>query len=139
MAWVRSSQTIVAANLLPYFSNVPIGNICDAHAFTVRYSIGSSDATIAISVWVIALIIAMIVGGIFGVFISYPAIRVKEEWYLSMILLVAGEAFVIIVENTQQIGCGFNGVDGIQNPFYWITNSYSTSFASSDWELPCLV
>ena len=74
----------------------------------------------------------MIAGGIIGLLVSYPAIRVKEEWYLSMILLVAGEAFVIIVENTQQIGCGFNGVDGIQNPFYWIFQSYAnSSFGSS--------
>jgi len=49
-----------------------------------------------------------------------------------MILLVAGEAFVIIVENTQQIGCGFNGVDGILNPFYWIFQRYASSpFANS--------
>jgi branched-chain amino acid transport system permease protein len=118
---------IAAANLLPIFAGLAVGNICDAHSFTVRYSIGSTDPGITISVWLIALILAMIAGGIFGLLVSYPALRVKEEWYLSMILLVAGEAFVIVVENTQQIGCGFNGVDGIQNPFYWIFQSYSTS------------
>ncbi len=123
---------IVAANLLPFFARVPIGNICDAGAYVVRYSIGSTDPGISISTWIIALILAMIAGGIIGLLVSYPAIRVKEEWYLSMILLVAGEAFVIIVENTQQIGCGFNGVDGIQNPFYWIFQSYANSpFGSS--------
>jgi branched-chain amino acid transport system permease protein len=123
---------IVAANLLPLFAGLSIGNICDAHSYSVRYSIGSSDPGIAISVWIIGLVMAMIAGGIIGLLVSYPAIRVKEEWYLSMILLVAGEAFVIIVENTQQIGCGFNGVDGIQNPFYWILQSYSnSSFANS--------
>ncbi len=124
---------IAAANLLPYFARVSIGNICNAAAYSVRYSIGSTDGSIAISVWLIALILAMAVGGIFGLLVSYPAIRVKEEWYLSMILLVAGEAFVIVVENTQQIGCGFNGVNGIQNPFYWISQSYTNSpFASSN-------
>lgn len=118
---------IAAANLLPYFAHVPIGNICDASAYVSRYAIGSDDSGVAISVWLISLILAMAAGGIIGLVVSYPAIRVKEEWYLSMILLVAGEAFVIIVENTQQIGCGFNGVDGIQNPFYWIFNLYSSS------------
>jgi branched-chain amino acid transport system permease protein len=118
---------IVAANLLPYFAHDAIGNICDSGAYVLRDAIGSTDSTIALSVWLIALILAMIAGGIIGIIVSYPAIRVKEEWYLSMILLVAGEAFVIIVENTQQIGCGFNGVDGIQNPFYWIFRTYSSS------------
>ncbi len=116
---------IVAANLLPLFAGISIGNICGVPAYLARYSVGSSDPGITISVWIIALIIAMIAGGIIGLVVSYPALRVKEEWYLSMILLVAGEAFVIIVENTQQIGCGFNGVDGIQNPFYWVLQLYS--------------
>ncbi len=123
---------IVAANLLPYFARLPIGDICNTGAYEVRFSIGSNDPGIALSAWIVGLILAMIAGGIIGLFLSYPAIRVKEEWYLSMILLVAGEAFVVIVENTQQIGCGIFGLDGIQNPFYWIYQSYSTSqFAST--------
>jgi branched-chain amino acid transport system permease protein len=124
---------IVAANLLPLFAHQAIGNICDSGAYVARTAIANSSGEIAISTWVIAMAISMLAGGIVGLLLSYPAIRVKEEWYLSMILLVAGEAFVIIVENTQQIGCGFNGVDGIQNPFYWIFQSYSkSSFAHSN-------
>ena len=123
---------IVAANFLPIFMGQGVGNICDQNAYEVRFSIGSTNAEIAISVWIVALLFAMFAGGIIGLLVSYPAIRVKEEWYLSMILLVAGEAFVIIVENTQQIGCGFNGVDGILNPFFWLFQRYAnSSFASS--------
>jgi branched-chain amino acid transport system permease protein len=123
---------IVAANLLPFLAGQGIGNICDQGAYVIRSAIGNTNAGISISVWVIALLLAMFAGGIVGLLVSYPAIRVKEEWYLSMILLVAGEAFVIIVENTQQIGCGFNGVDGIENPFSFIFQSYANSqFASS--------
>jgi branched-chain amino acid transport system permease protein len=133
---------IVAANLLPIFAGQGVGNICDQGAYVVRFNIGSTNPGDAISVWVIALLLAMFAGGIIGLLVSYPAIRVKEEWYLSMILLVAGEAFVIIVENTQQIGCGFNGVDGILNPFYWIFQRYANSpFASSQLgiDLPTLL
>lgn len=123
---------IVAANLLPFFARITVGNICDPNAYTLRYSIGSSDLGIAIPVWVISLILAMIAGGIFGLLLSYPAIRVKEEWYLSMILLVAGEAFVTVVQNTPQFGCGIFGLNGIQTPFYGIIKAYSNSpFASS--------
>ena len=127
---------IVAGNLLPLFAGISIGNICDVPAYLTRYSVGSSDPGITISVWIIALILAMTAGGIIGLVVSYPALRVKEEWYLSMILLVAGEAFVIIVENTQQIGCGFNGVDGIQNPFYWVLQlSRNSSLASNPYSV----
>lgn len=123
---------IVTANLIPLLARLPIGNVCDPAAYATRYAIGSNDPSIILPAWIIGLILAMVAGGIFGLVLSYPAIRVKEEWYLSMILLVAGEAFVIVIENTPQIGCGIFGLDGIQNPFYWISQSYSSSpFASS--------
>ncbi len=121
---------IVAANLLPFFAGKSIGNICGVGAYLSRTSIGVGDPAVTLSSWAIALIVAMIAGGIIGLVVSYPALRVKEEWYLSMILLVAGEMFVIIVENTQQIGCGFNGVDGIENPFNWLASVYASSSLS---------
>jgi branched-chain amino acid transport system permease protein len=133
---------IVAANLLPYFAKIPIGDICSAGGYGIRTSIGTNDPGISVSVWLIALILAMVTGGVFGLVLSYPAIRVKEEWYLSMILLVAGVAFVVVIENTPQIGCGFQGVDGILSPFYWISQRYANSpFASTQLgiDLPSLL
>ena len=112
----------VAAYLLPTFAGLAVGNICDVSSLLLREKIALADPEISLSVWVIALIIAMVAGGIMGVVASYPALRVKEEWYLSMILLVAGEMFRITVMNTQQIGCGFNGLAGIANPFGWVTS-----------------
>lgn len=123
---------IVAANLLPVLARVPIGDICSTSAYATRVAIGSSDPGFVIPTWIIGLILAMIAGGIFGLFLSYPAIRVKEEWYLSMILLVASEAFIVVIDNTSQIGCGIFGLDGIQNPFTWIHQAFgNSSFASS--------
>ncbi len=112
----------VAANLLPILAGFSVGNICDVSSLLLREKIALADPAISVSVWIIALILAMIAGGIMGLVASYPALRVKEEWFLSMILLVAGEMFRIIVMNTQQIGCGFNGLAGIVNPFGWISN-----------------
>ncbi len=123
---------IIAANLLPFFAGVPIGNICDPNTEPTRVMIASTDPSIVIPVWILVLIIGTAAGGFFGFILSYPAIRIKEEWYLSMILLVASEAFVVVVENTPQFGCGIAGLLGIQNPFTWISNSYRSSpFASS--------
>jgi branched-chain amino acid transport system permease protein len=81
---------------------------------------------LSISTWLIAIVVATLVASVFGFLASYPALRVKEEWYLAMILLVAAEMFRVIVRNTPQFGCGFNGLAGISNPFGWIaTNSNS--------------
>ena len=112
----------VAADLLPLLSGAAVGNICDVSSVLSRESIALSYPAISVSVWVIALGLAMLGGGIMGVVASYPALRVKEEWFLSMILLVGGEAFRIIVTNTPEIGCGFNGLSGITTPFYWLSN-----------------
>jgi branched-chain amino acid transport system permease protein len=112
----------VAADLLPLFSGAVVGNICDVSNMLSRESIALAYPAISVSVWVIALVFAMFAGGIMGLVASYPALRVKEEWFLSMILLVGGETFRIVVTNTPEIGCGFNGLQGITTPFYWMSN-----------------
>lgn len=112
----------IAADLLPFLSGTAVGNICDISSLLSRESIALAYPAISVSVWVIALLFAMFAGGIMGLVASYPALRVKEEWFLSMILLVGGEAFRIVVTNTPEIGCGFNGLAGITTPFYFLSN-----------------
>ena len=111
---------IVVANLLPMLAHVSFNSICDTSAYTQRGIIALNNPSFAISTWVLALFISMAITGVVGYLLAYPAARVKEEWYLAMILLVAGDMFVIIVRNTPQFGCGFNGVAGLINPFAWI-------------------
>jgi len=114
----------VAANLLPILAGSAVGNICDVSTQLAREQIALTQPAISVSVWVIALVSAMVAGGVVGLVASYPALRVREEWYLSMILLVSGEMFRVIVMNTQQLGCGFNGLAGITSPFYWMSNYF---------------
>jgi branched-chain amino acid transport system permease protein len=98
-----------------------VGDICSVSALLTRENIAVSSPLISVSAWLVALVIAMVAGGIMGLVASFPALRVKEEWFLSMILLVAGETFRIVVVQTPQIGCGFNGLAGITTPFYWLS------------------
>jgi len=114
----------VAANLLPLLAGLAAGNICTVSSQLAREQVALSQPAISISVWAIALVCSMVAGGVVGLVASYPALRVKEEWYLSMILLVGGEIFRIIVMNTQQLGCGFNGLAGITSPFYWMSSYF---------------
>jgi branched-chain amino acid transport system permease protein len=62
-------------------------------------------------------LIAAAVGGLIGYLASYPALRVKQEWYLALILLVASEIVRIIVRGYEPIICAHNGMSGIAQPF----------------------
>lgn len=62
-------------------------------------------------------LIAAAVGGIVGYLASYPALRVKQEWYLALVLLVASEIVRIIVRGYEPIICAHNGMSGIAQPF----------------------
>lgn len=121
-----------ASEFLPIFVGKSVGDICTIPAELLRENIALTSPVASVSVWVIALLLAMVAGGVVGLLASYPALRVKEEWFLSMILLVGGETFRIIVQNTPQIGCGFNGVAGITTPFYWLSNYIGSSVLQSE-------
>lgn len=62
-------------------------------------------------------LIAAAIGGLVGYLASYPALRVKQEWYLALILLVASEIVRIIVRGYEPIICAHNGMSGIAQPF----------------------
>jgi branched-chain amino acid transport system permease protein len=120
---------IVTATLLPILAGVAAGNICSTESILTRETISSSQPGLAISVWFLSILISACVASIFGFLASYPAIRVKEEWFLSMILLVGAEIFRIVVRNTPQLGCGYNGLPGISNPFSWMSSNSNSQFA----------
>ncbi len=117
------SAGLVSATLLPLLAGRVVGDVCSVGALVTREAISASDPLLSISTWLIALVVATLVAAVFGFLASYPALRVKEEWYLSMILLVGAEMFRVIVRNTPQFGCGFNGLAGISNPLGWISSN----------------
>ena len=129
-------SAILVANLLPILSHQAFSSICASSALIQRESIALANSSFALSSWILALIVSTIVGGIIGFFLAYPATRVKEEWFLAMILLVAGDMFVVIVNNTPQFGCGLNGVPGILTPFSWLALSIERSFPTINPAVP---
>jgi branched-chain amino acid transport system permease protein len=117
------SAGLVSATLLPLLAGRAVGSLCSAEALVAREAVSASNPLLSVSTWIIAIIVATLVASVFGFLASYPALRVKEEWYLSMILLVGAEMFRVIVRNTPQFGCGYNGLAGISNPFGWISSN----------------
>ena len=70
--------------------------------------------------FVLTLIIAAIIGGIIGWLASYPALRLKQEWYLALVLLVGAEIVRIIVRGYEPVICASNGLSGIAQPFVFL-------------------
>ena len=75
----------------------------------------------------LTLVISAIIGGIVGYLVSYTALRVKEEWYLGLVLLVGSEVIRTIVRGYDPIICGINGLSGISQPFSFIDNATLSS------------
>jgi branched-chain amino acid transport system permease protein len=93
-----------------------------AEALQLRTGIirNALDVGLANLFWTI--LIAAIVGGIAGYLAAYPALRVKQEWYLALVLLVASEIIRIFVRGYEPIICAHNGMSGIAQPFVAVGN-----------------
>jgi ABC-type branched-subunit amino acid transport system permease subunit len=62
-----------------------------------------------------SVIMAIIVTGIFGVILTIPTLRLREE-YLAIVTIVAGEMLRFIAFNQEELG-GFEGI-GVDNPVH---------------------
>jgi branched-chain amino acid transport system permease protein len=106
----------------------PCGNTL-ATALQLRSEIMETMPGVALLNFGLTLLIAAIVGGVIGYLASYPALRLKEEWYLALVLLVGGEVVRIVVRGLEPITCTTNGLAGIAQPFTWIEGVTSASVA----------
>ncbi len=111
-------------HLLPWLAGRDFIEPCSGstlgQALQLRSEIMKTLPTAALGNFVLTLLIAMLVGGIVGWLASYPALRLKEEWYLALVLLVGGEVVRIIVRGTPFPICGDNGLSAIAQPLAWL-------------------
>lgn len=96
-------------------------------ALQLRGDILNSQPGIGWLNFVITLLIAAVIGGVIGYLASYPALRLKEEWYLALVLLVGGEIVRIVVRGYEPIICASNGVAGVGQPFGWLDSPTMSS------------
>jgi branched-chain amino acid transport system permease protein len=93
-----------------------------AEALQLRTGIIRGALGIGLLNLALTLLIAATVGGLIGYLASYPALRLKEEWYLALVLLVASEIVRILVRGYEPIICGYNGISGLSQPFVAVAN-----------------
>lgn len=84
------------------------------------------DPIFSISLFLLTIVIAALVGASLGFISSYPAIRLRED-YLSITLLAMGEAIQVIGYNYTPLIGGTLGVR-IPNTFLWVENLGLKSF-----------
>ena len=117
---------VTYTHLLPLLAGrsfvAPCGDTL-TQALQLRTEIMTQQPGAALLNLALTLLIAAVIGGIVGYIASYPALRVKEEWYLALVLLVASEVVRIIVNGYDPLICGNNGLAGIAQPFSWVPNA----------------
>jgi branched-chain amino acid transport system permease protein len=104
----------------------PCGNTLNP-ALQLRTEIMRTLPSIGLVNFAITLVIAAVIGGIVGYGISYLTLRVRQEWYLALVLLVGGEIVRIIVRGYEPIICASNGLSGVAQPFNWLDNAQLSS------------
>ncbi len=65
-------------------------------------------------------LIAAVLAGLVGFAVSYVTLRLKEEWFLALVLLVGGEIVRIVVRGADDLICSHNGISGVAQPFYFL-------------------
>ena len=73
-------------------------------------------------------IIAAILAGLVGFAVSYVTLRLKEEWFLALVLLVGGEIVRIVVRGADDLICSHNGISGVAQPFYFLDDPRASAF-----------
>lgn len=77
----------------------------------------------------LTLVIAGIVGGLVGYLISYLTLRLREEWFAALVLLVGGEILRITVRGYSPVICASNGISAVAQPFHFIEDARTSSIA----------
>lgn len=116
---------ITYTRLLPALVGQPFIDPCGstmAQALQTRIATIQNFPGIAFLNFGLTALIAALVGGVAGFLASYAARRVKEEWYLGLLLLVGSEVVRTIVQSFDPITCGINGLSGVVQPFSAISN-----------------
>lgn len=118
---------VMASRVLPLIAGMPLVDPLGPQGVEMRIAISSTRPIETMVTFVLTLVLAMIVGGFFGYVFSYPALRIREEWFLAMVLLVSGEIVRIIFRSYAPIVGGYQGLAGISNPFRWVNDATEAS------------
>lgn len=124
---------VTYTRLLPLLAGREAVDPCSAgsmaQALALRTDVMKSMPALALGNFGLTLLSAALLGGLIGLLASYPALRLKEEWFLGLVLLVGSETVRIFVRGYDPIICAHNGLSGILQPFAWLPTAQTRSLA----------
>jgi len=122
---------VTYTRLLPIIAGTEIIHPCGGglgQALQLRSEIMATQPVAGFANLLLTFIIAAVIGGVVGFVISYVTLRLKQEWYLALVLLVGGEIVRIVVRGADDLICSHNGISGIAQPFYYLDDARTSSF-----------
>lgn len=121
---------VTYTRLLPLLSGTEYIDPCGiqlGQALQLRSEIMKTMPTVGFVNLMITFLLAAIIGGVVGFIVSYVTLRLKQEWYLALVLLVGSEVIRILVRGADDLICSHNGISGIAQPFAFLGNAQISS------------
>jgi len=118
---------VTYTRLMPLLAGQEALTPCGANlgqALQVRTEIIRTLPVVGLTNFFVTLLIAAAIGGLIGYLAAYPALRLKDEWFLGLVLLASSEVVRIVVRGTEPIICAHNGLSGISQPFLWLPTPF---------------
>lgn len=123
---------ITYTRLLPLLAGQEALYPCGAgmsQALQVRTEIMRTLPGVGLTNFIVTLLIAAAIGGLIGYLAAYPALRLKDEWFLGLVLLAASEVVRIVVRGAEPVICAHNGLSGLSQPFAFLPTAQLRSAA----------
>ncbi len=115
-------------------------DICSANSTYDRLNFAPTVPLVLAGLFISTIIASAAISGVFGYVLAYPALRLRED-YLGILLIAVGEVLRIFLVGfpANIIGCEYDSIGAIPNPFIWLYN-YHLQFAPPfDWVTPSIL
>ena len=119
---------ITYTRLLPLLAGAEAIHPCGptmGGALQLRSEIMASQPIAGFINFALTLVFAAVIAGAVGFAVSYVTLRLKEEWFLALVLLVGGETVRILVRGADDFICSHNGISGVAQPFFFVADPRS--------------
>ena len=121
---------ITYTRLLPLLSGFEVIHPCGptmGGALQLRSEIMATQPIAGFINLGLTMLFAAVIAGAVGFALSYVTLRLKEEWFLALVLLVAGETVRIVVRGADDFICSHNGISSVAQPFYFLDDPRASS------------
>jgi branched-chain amino acid transport system permease protein len=88
-------------------------------AADLRLGVAASHPPVILSLFFASLLLAALLGGVFGFLASYPALRLRGD-FLAIVLIAMGEIGRVFVRTYTPLTGGVYGLSGVPNPLVWL-------------------